>query len=319
MIKRVSILICTRNRYNDLKSCIESIISSYPSYQYNELIIVDSSDNKSIRSANQELANKYGFIYLYEPRKGLSIARNTGIKNSSGNIIVFADDDFIVDKNWIKNLIKNYDDENVMCCTGRMLASNANEASKLYEKAMSFDRGDKRYEITKKNMSIINIIKTVSKIGEKRLKDKTPPPYNAGYGFGSFRRNIFDEIGFFDEMLGRGAQYIGSDDVDIYYRILKAEYKIVYEPSAFIHHVHRQTKEGVFNDAYNSGASIKALTTKYIKRLDTYMLFIFFGELFLLFFSLIKSSLGSDDEFKQMILKEFEGFLKGYSYKPNGK
>lgn len=315
MIGIVSIIVCTRNRYLDLKSCIESINTASEIYRYKELIIVDSSDDKFIRDGNQKIAIEYNCIYVHESRKGLSIARNTGIKKSSGDIIIFADDDFIVDENWVSNLVKNYSDDNVMCCTGRMLPYNKNEASDLYEKSLSFDKGTKRYEIVKENMNMSSIFKTIPDIGKKQLRDKTPPPYNVGYGLCSFKKVIFEKIGLFDEKLGRGTSYIGSDDIDIYYRILKSGYKIVYEPTAFTYHVHRLTKDAVLKDAHNAGVSVKVFTTKYIKTGDVYILMLFFGYLILLISSLIKAMTCLNKDVALMIRNELKGFINGPIYK----
>jgi GT2 family glycosyltransferase len=305
----VSIIVCTKNRYEHLKACLESINASYSSYPYKELIIVDSSTEGEIREKVEKFTKRVGGKYIYENREGLSIARNTGIRASSGDVIVFADDDFVVDKDWIRNLIENYNDPKVVCCTGRMLPYHNDEVSQLYEKSMSFDRGNLRYEISQKDLNLLKLLSNISKIGEKRLGRKTPPPYNVGYGFCSFRKMIFNIVGLFDEKLGRGTPSMGSDDVDIYYRILKLGYKIIYEPKAVVFHVHRQTYENLLVDAFSAGHSIKAFIKKY--RWDTYVQLIFIGYLFLLIFSLLKLCIKSDDKLKKLIMMEFVGFIRG--------
>lgn len=306
--EKISVIICTKDRPEQLERCLKSIYSSRKNYRYDEILVVDSSSDESTKKRNKDMVETINGKYIYEGRKGLSIARNTGIKNSLGDIIIFADDDFFVDPNWIKNLMVNYIDTEVMCCTGRMLPYYNDEISALYEKAMSFDRGDKRYEITKKSMSIIAIIKTIPKIGKKRLKDRTPPPFNVGYGFCSFRKDIFGIVGLFDETLGRGTPSVGSDDIDMYYRILKKGYKIVYEPTAIAYHVHRQTLDAILIDAYFAGISIRAFTKKY--QTDPYVWMIFFGTLFLLIFSYIRSQFESG-QLDNMILMTLKGFLHG--------
>ena len=158
------------------------------------MIIIDSSEELDIRDNIKKLVESFNGKYVYESRKGVSIARNTGIKNSNGDILVFADDDFVVDKDWIEYLLENYKDEKVVCCTGRMLSYREDYTSKLYEKSMSFDRGSKRRVFTIDDINILNLFKTATKIGNKRLLDKTPVPWAIGFGFYSFRRDIFDNI-----------------------------------------------------------------------------------------------------------------------------
>ncbi|GAI48893.1 unnamed protein product, partial [marine sediment metagenome] len=137
----VSVIVPTKNRPGQLKNCLESIVSS--AYPYKELIVVDSSDSP-FREENEEMVKGVGGKYIHESRHRPAVARNTGIRAASGDIVVIADDDFIVDKDWISNLVKNYTDPEVACCNGRMAPYRDDETSRLFETAMSFDRGTKR-------------------------------------------------------------------------------------------------------------------------------------------------------------------------------
>lgn len=303
----VSIIVCTKDRYENLKNCLKSVISSYPSYPYDELIVVDSSEDPIVRRKIKTLCEKLGAKYFYEKRKGLSIARNTGIKMSSGEIIVFLDDDFIVDRDCIKNLVKNYRDHDVVCCTGRMLSYRNDYVSMLFEKYMSYDRGKKRLEVTAKDMNFINLfyIALSKLLGEKR----SAPPYNVGFGFCSFRKKIFDVVGFFDINLGRGTPQMGSDDVDMYYRILEKGYKIVYEPTAIIYHNHRHTISGLIDYAYSSGVSITSFTKKHLKK-DPYVLALFIGNLLLTVHWMLKSFIRSDRKSLMLSVAQLKGLFK---------
>ena len=103
--------------------------------------MIDSSD-EPIQKKNEELAPKLGVKYHYEERRRLAVARNTGIRISSGDIVVFADDDFIVDKDWISKLIKNFEDPEVVCCTGRTasLPGERRQSGKYYKLEKSTTR-----------------------------------------------------------------------------------------------------------------------------------------------------------------------------------
>jgi len=303
---KVSVVIPTKDRPDRLAKLLDSVKSAGD--YFDELIVVDSSAEYSNRLKVKQLVHRYGEKYIYEPKIGLSFARNTGIAESSGDIIVFADDDFVVRKGWIENLIRHYKDPYVMCCTGRMLPLRHDKVSQLYEKVLSFDRGTKQRIFTRKDISILNLLKTVTKIGKIRLEDKTPVPWAVGYGYCSFRKSVFDKVGVFDTSLGRGTPNLGGEDVDIFYRILKKGYKIVYEPKAVIYHDHRHTYEGILKDAYASGVSVKALVKKYYKR-DLYMLFCMIGAFGLYVTSLIRVIIAGDSDLKKMILQELKGFL----------
>lgn len=312
---KASVVICTKNRFSDLKRCLESVSSSYSSYPYYELIVVDSSSEESTRNANKKLVEEIEGKYIYEPRNGLSIARNVGISISTGNIIVFGDDDFIVDKDWLKNLIKNYENK-IAGCTGRMVTYRNDEVSELYERYMSFDRGNKKRLFSQKDISIFRLIKLATCIGNKRLYDKTPVPWAVGFGFLSFRKEILNDIGNFDIKLGRGTPNIGADDIDVIYSILKKGHKMAYDPDAIVYHNHRQSYSELFKDSYNSGASIKAITTKYmLNEGDIYMASIFIGELILLMFAFFRVMISFDPPFMKMILAEIRGLFYAPIYK----
>ncbi len=307
----VSIIVPTKNSYETLKACLESIVSS--GYPFKELIIIDSTNDDSLRKRNKELTERWDGKYNYEPRQRLAVARNSGIRISSGDIVVFADDDFIVDKDWLKNLVKNYEDSEVVCCTGRMLSYRNDEVSELYERFASFDRGEKRRVFTRKDKSIFLLLKVLPSLllaRNRSLQDKYPVTGAIGAGFCSFRKQIFDEAGYFDEDLGRGTHSVG-EDIDMFYRILKTKYKIVYEPTAIIYHNHPQTREDVLRFAFSRGANLSIWhTQKYYK--DIYMLLCTLGSLFFSILALVRAVLKRDSEFTKIMVANLKGFLDGF-------
>jgi len=137
---QVSVIVCTKDRYGHLKTCLRSITST--DWPCTELIVVDGSFDDLTRKKNEKLVKSIGGMYYYEKKHGLSPARNLGIRESNEDIVVFADDDFIVRKGWIRNLIRNYGNPEVVCCTGNMLSFRNDMASGLFERSMSFDRGN---------------------------------------------------------------------------------------------------------------------------------------------------------------------------------
>jgi len=99
----VSIIICTRNRANSLKSTLESIGQTrVPEGWQVELIVVDnnSSDHTAAVVNGTHLTN-VDLRYVNAPIAGLCHARNTGLREAGGEIILFTDDDIHVPGNWI--------------------------------------------------------------------------------------------------------------------------------------------------------------------------------------------------------------------------
>jgi glycosyltransferase involved in cell wall biosynthesis len=84
----VSVIIPCYNHGYYLAEAIESVRTQ--SYPHKEIIVIDdgSTDN------TQSVAQKYEDVtYIYQPNKGLSSARNTGILHSTGDYLVFLDAD----------------------------------------------------------------------------------------------------------------------------------------------------------------------------------------------------------------------------------
>lgn len=85
-----SIIIPTYNRKNFLKIAMGSVL--YQTFDNFELIIVDDGSQDNTQEISNEFKDKRIF-YTYQPHKGVSPARNTGIKLSHGEFICFLDSD----------------------------------------------------------------------------------------------------------------------------------------------------------------------------------------------------------------------------------
>jgi glycosyltransferase involved in cell wall biosynthesis len=102
---KVSIIIPTYRRAKLIKECLISIFNQKINKNYYEVIVVsDGFDEKTdiiIKSFNKF----YNLKYIKQKKSGPATARNNGIKKAKGHILVFLDDDCIIDGSWIKNII----------------------------------------------------------------------------------------------------------------------------------------------------------------------------------------------------------------------
>ena len=123
----VSVIIATYNRSNLLEKCLLSILDQTYPHDLFEVIVVDDGSNDDTREIVQNLIKtvEYPKIhYLYQQNSGPGAARNMGINNSKGEIIAFADDDVTVDKNWIKNALPYFSDDNIAGVEGTTYVEN---------------------------------------------------------------------------------------------------------------------------------------------------------------------------------------------------
>lgn len=92
-MNKFSLLVATLNRHQELSKLLGSLTAS--SLQDFELIIVDQSDDKDF-SANAKLVSESSIVgarHIRDRGRGLSRARNIAIRESSGRILCFPDDD----------------------------------------------------------------------------------------------------------------------------------------------------------------------------------------------------------------------------------
>lgn len=181
-----------------------------------EIVIVEQSDKVDQRVIRCSKSNKaVKLIHISE--RGLPNARNVGIKNSSGGIILFIDDDVIPDKGLIMWHIKSYEDEEISGVGGRIVGG--------YDIQTASDI------IGEFNMATGKIIRNFSANVKKRVK-------HLPGGNMSFRREVFDRVGFFD--ISYGGTSIG-EETDFCLRAGKAGFEFLFEPRAALEHLHIQS------------------------------------------------------------------------------
>lgn len=110
MPTNVSVIICTRDRADSLKATLQSLAGvRVPAEFVTEVLIVD---NGSLDHTHQVVADSIGRLgamtvhYVSEPDGGQSLARNTGIRHSRGEVIVFTDDDLRFPADWLDGMVR---------------------------------------------------------------------------------------------------------------------------------------------------------------------------------------------------------------------
>jgi len=180
-----------------------------------------------------------------EDRLGLNAARNRALQEAKHDLIAFADDDTIPDPEWLCALLRNFDDPPVGCVTGlTMPLELETEAQGWFEQLSPFGRGFQRRVFDK-----------------NRIHPMAAGRVGAGANM-ALRRSIFKQIGPFDEMLDGGTPTCSGGDTEMFSRILKAGYQIVYDPSALSWHHHREDWADLRRTIYGYGVGVYAFWTR---------------------------------------------------------
>ena len=238
----VSVAVCTRERPDDLRRALTSLVSQTP--QAKDILVVD---NCPATDATRAVVEEFtGVRYVCEPRKGLDNARNRAIAESNAEVVAFIDDDAVADPGWLTALVRPFADSRVHCVTGlTMPLELETEAQEKFETLSGFSRR-----------------------GFVKREFRSPPVNplatgNIGAGANmAIRRNVVDSVGRFDPALDAGTVTQSGGDHEFFSRILRAGHTIVYEPAALNWHRHRRTPAELRQAIFGYGVGIYASWTR---------------------------------------------------------
>lgn len=248
----LTVAICTKDRPENLARCLESLLKlqnrgseGSPGF---EILVVDNAP--SDKRTKELIAALPGVLYVQEPKPGLDFARNRALQEATGEILAFLDDDVTVDGQWLDGLVEAWaENPDAAAFTGLVLPYElATEAQILFEQRGGFRRGFEKIRYG------------------KTLPNNSLYPCGAGmFGAGcnmAFRREVLFKLGGFDEALDTGAPLPGGGDLDIFYRVIRAGYPLVYEPQYLVFHQHRREYEKLRHQYWTWGLGFMAFVVK---------------------------------------------------------
>ena len=207
----LSLIICTRNRAEQLRACLASVSQLETDTEW-ELVIVNngSSDNTENVATTFRKAASVPTLVVDEPRKGLGRARNAGIAAASGSIFVFTDDDCYPEPDFRSQVWKTFEDSEIGYMGGRVLLYDLEDAP-----------------VTIKTDSNQEPILPFSYVRAGQIHGANM----------AFRRKVVEAIGTFDSMLGAGTPF-PSEDCDLIARASAGGWSGGYFPGPTVYHHH---------------------------------------------------------------------------------
>jgi len=105
----ISVIICTWNNCQRLAITLDSFCGCrIPASATWELIVVANHCTDRTEETVAGMMNRLPLVYVEEPMQGLSRAKNTGLGNASGNLVIFTDDDVYPESGWIEAYWNSY-------------------------------------------------------------------------------------------------------------------------------------------------------------------------------------------------------------------
>jgi len=122
-LPRVSIVIAARNEEKNMEARIKNLLDiDYPQDKYEVIIVSDGSDDQTNSIvANYSAAHKNIRLISYFPSQGKPVALNKGVKEATGEIIVFGDSRQRFEKRAVLELAANFSDPRVGCVSGELV------------------------------------------------------------------------------------------------------------------------------------------------------------------------------------------------------
>ncbi len=220
MASNISIIIATSGRVEKLRRLLEGLsrLNGSAGADYEVIVANNAADEAGARAVEglvREYAARGGMRcrQIREPVPGKCRAQNKAIRAASSAILAFFDDDLEVSPDWLQ--------------AARAFFS-AHPHDIMQGSVLMYPRDRQNADLQK---------------GLKRYR--TVDFIDYGYPSGTdiktltggniaVKREVFDQVGLFDERLGPGGYGI-SEDVEFAKRVLKAGKRIGYEPKAAVY------------------------------------------------------------------------------------
>ncbi len=238
----ISAVVCAFNEEEHLSSCLDSLAAQKTRLSY-EVIVIDDGSTDGTRTIAMDWARRNGGVavrHFQIVHGGLSVARNTGVDRSRGEIVAFVDADARAEPTWLENIAGPFSDPAVDVVAGRVSNLDDRQRFSRFIHRVHFEavtRAMKDSGLTGANMA--------------------------------FRKNIFESegIGFFDYFDRRGDE----TSLRVRYFGRNPSRKLVSAPDAVVHNQHpdrfftwlsQQSYEGAMT------AVIESCIDEHIKRAE---------------------------------------------------
>ena len=228
MTPRLSIVIPALNASRTLPRTLAALAALDPAPD--EIVLVDngSTDDTAARLAAYAATARVKVIVLPEPRRGASVARNTGARAATGDVVVFTDADCCPRVDWLAALCAPLAEIAVGAVAGRLASTPPHGVVETFS-------------------SLFTLQAPAAPARHTRWT-----PWAGGFPTANFavRRDLLARVGGFDESVA-----IYGEDYDLCARLYAAGAVIVYTPDAVVEHQHRVALRPMLRQAFGFGRS----------------------------------------------------------------
>lgn len=244
----VSVVIIVCDMAKTIDRCLRSVFSlDYPKNKY-EVVVVDGGS----KDGTFEKVQMYPVKCIVETRKGRAIARNTGIKNAKGEIIVFLDADCVAYPDWLRKHVELHNALSAIVAIGGAVACKTN---------------------------VPKIVKLRHYTYFGTMCENAPRKYTWDVATcnASFKKEVFTKIGLFDENLDVG------EDANLCWNAFGKGLAVLFDPNPRVMHIYpRMSFEDYLSKKRTEGKAYHLLQIPYKLPTSVFEAVLFAPFLFLL-------------------------------------
>ncbi len=225
----VSVVVPIRNAIRTLPYCLAALERLDPLPE--EIVLVNNGSTDGSAELLRDFARRHasrGVHVADEPRRGISRARNAGIRVARGDVIAWTDADCAPAPTWLRHLVPPFADPAVGGVAGRVLPAPGISLVELFCGLYTFRTPD------------------------RPARHGKWTPREGGYAGANFavRRAILQELGGYDEHIMNW-----GDDYDLCARLYERGLAIEYRPESQVYHYHRARLIHMLRQAFGQGRS----------------------------------------------------------------
>lgn len=206
---RISLILATLGRTVELEDFLASLANQR--YRKFEVIVVDQNEDDRVVPVLLKFEDKFRIKHV-RSHKGLSRARNAGLKHASGEVIAFPDDDCLYPPNLLESVARWFNEHPEWHgLTGRLVDTNGLPSGGKWDNK---EGAVNRYNVWRRGISSTMFL----------------------------RREVVTAVGPFDEDLGVGAgtPWGSGEETDYLIRALEAGFRIFYDPNLWVVHPNKE-------------------------------------------------------------------------------
>lgn len=224
-MKEVTVVIPNFNGEHYIIPCLESL-KKQSLKNFDIIFVDDGSNDNSIQIVREKFSDV--ICIVSEKNNGFCKSVNIGIENTVTPYVILLNNDTVADEHFVEEMLKSIKNSpNAFSCSACMLQYN--------NRSLIDDAGD--------YYNVLGWARARGKDKDLNHYRKKCKIFASCGGAAIFRKDIFNEIGLFDEK-----HFAYLEDIDIGYRARIQGYNNYYEPKAIIYHVGSGTSGSRYNE-----------------------------------------------------------------------